>query len=111
MRSAGAEPNAGRYLTSWAVQAGYKRSEIETSANVEMTTGEEEVRWYGNNHADRILAQGKMVEMKLVTEEERQQMVQGWRDWAEKGKDGAIHMMTDVQVLCGGRVVNRNLVE
>jgi len=103
MRTSGSEPNAGRHLLSWALSAGFPPTSINVSANVEIESTPEEVKDYGENHADRLLTQGiKAVELGIATKEELEECAAAWRAWAKT--EGAFHSITDVQILAGGRV-------
>lgn len=83
-RSNGAEPDAGRYLKGWAMEAGFSR--VEASASVWCFTEPEERAWWGGLWADRMresaLAE-QAVERGLSNPAELEVIAEAFRAWAE----------------------------
>ncbi|KAJ7641753.1 S-adenosyl-L-methionine-dependent methyltransferase [Roridomyces roridus] len=83
-RSNGTEPNAGRHLLSWALQAGVKREQIVASASSWCFSTPEDVVWWSSSWVERILS-SRFAEVTLERGVLKQQdldfMVQGWREW------------------------------
>jgi ubiquinone/menaquinone biosynthesis C-methylase UbiE len=77
------EPDAGRYLLSWARQAGF--AEIDASASVWCFATPQDRDWWGSLWADRMTtsAIGKQaVREGRATQEELAGMADAWREWA-----------------------------
>ncbi|BGP13456.1 hypothetical protein JCM10213_001780 [Rhodosporidiobolus nylandii] len=80
-RAGGGEPDAGRRLKSWAVQAGFAPADVELKPGSSCP----DAREWGEMWADRTVQSGfakKAVELGLTTEEELQRIEGAWREWA-----------------------------
>ncbi|KAJ7608785.1 S-adenosyl-L-methionine-dependent methyltransferase [Roridomyces roridus] len=83
-RSNGGEPNAGRHLLSWALQAGLKREQVTASASSWCFSTPEDVAWWSSTWADRVLSSNfakTSVERGFLTQEDLDNIGQAWRDW------------------------------
>lgn len=81
-RANGGEPDAGRRLLSWALEAGFEKVEA-TASNWTFTTDEDRA-WWGGMWADRIL-QSAMAEQALasgVPQETLDEISKAWQTWA-----------------------------
>lgn len=79
----GGEPDAGRYLRSWARAAGLKDARVTVSAWHYTTP--ERVRWWGESWAQRTLASSygpRAVELGLATWQELREISGAWREWS-----------------------------
>jgi len=101
-RSQGADPNAGRLLSTWATAAGYDRAKIEVSTSTMCYAQEDQRKWWGEMHASRLLDKGgnrnKMIDQGFATETELDEMVEAWRTWS-RDEHGIFALLT-VQILC-----------
>lgn len=82
-RFCGGEPDAGRFLESWASQAGLETVNRSTSKWLFETP--EDVKWWGNIWADRVLGSNfadHARNLKLLTDSELQSMHDGWVSWS-----------------------------
>lgn len=78
------EPDAGRRLLGWAVDAGF--AEVAPSASVWCHATVEDRAWWSGLWAERItstrLAE-RAVELGLATPAELEEIAEGWRRWGE----------------------------
>ena len=84
-RSNHAEPDAGRYLKSWALEAGF--ASVESSASVWCFTDPDDRAWWGGLWADRVLASdfaAQAVAGGHATEASLREMSDAFRRWAEQ---------------------------
>ncbi|WP_436792691.1 methyltransferase domain-containing protein [Actinospongicola halichondriae] len=84
-RSNDAEPDAGRHLKGWALDAGF--SSIESSASVWCFTDDDDRAWWGGLWADRVVDSdlaAQAVERGLSTDHELADMADAFRAWAER---------------------------
>src|SRR5580765_666878 len=76
------EPNAGRFLLSWAHAAGF--TDVTPGASAWCYATPEDRAWWGELWADRItqsaIAQ-QAVEIGAATEAELREMAEAWRSW------------------------------
>jgi SAM-dependent methyltransferase len=84
-RGNGGEPNAGRQLRSWAIEAGF--SEVTSTASVWCFADTAERDWWSSLWADRItvsrLAE-QAVERGLATSDELARLAAAWREWGAR---------------------------
>ncbi|MEX2562369.1 MAG: class I SAM-dependent methyltransferase [Nitriliruptoraceae bacterium] len=83
-RRNGTEPDGGRHLLSWALQAGLVG--VEASASAWCYSTPAECRWWGDLQADRITGSaitGQIVEAGLADARELAEMGAAWRRWAD----------------------------
>ncbi|SNX87141.1 related to menaquinone biosynthesis methyltransferase ubiE [Melanopsichium pennsylvanicum] len=96
-RSTGAEPNAGRRLVRWALDAGYQAGEgsIVFSSSNQAWSGQPGAKFWGAMWAERIAAQGwkqQALGTGLVKEEQINQMKADWELWSDT-PDGVFVMV------------------
>ena len=80
-----AEPDAGRRLLSWALQAGAR--DITTGASMWCFATTEERQWWGGLWAERVTASAfaeQAVARDLATSEELDQIAAAWLDWSRQ---------------------------
>ncbi|MGV8912837.1 MAG: hypothetical protein ACOH14_09520 [Rhodoglobus sp.] len=83
-RSNGGEPNAGRRLKSWAMQAGF--TDIAASASLWNFADEVDREWWGSMWEARVLESAfaeDALSKSLATQEVLQQISAAWREWAD----------------------------
>jgi ubiquinone/menaquinone biosynthesis C-methylase UbiE len=96
----GGEPNAGRYLQSWAWQAGFPSENVQFSWDSWLYIGEAAVTW-GDSWSSRTLNSGFPTTAKqhnLVTDSELQEISQTWKDWGRE--KGAFIAIPNGEILC-----------
>ncbi|OCH87948.1 S-adenosyl-L-methionine-dependent methyltransferase [Obba rivulosa] len=88
-RARGGEPDGGRRLLSWALQAGLTRESITCSASTWCYSTPEEREYWGGTMADRMLGSFKHTAVPggFATEDELKAIADGWREWITK-EDG-----------------------
>jgi len=83
-RANGGEPDSGRRLLSYALEAGIPRDQIATSASTWCYSTAEEVAWWSSTWAQRVLlstfASGAL-ERGFATQEDLNEMSQAWKSW------------------------------
>lgn len=78
----GGEPNAGRYLLSWAQQAGF--TDITSTSSTWCLSTPNSRPWWGNMWADRILESKIADQLRregIATQTNLERISQAWRDW------------------------------
>ncbi|OPF78487.1 SAM-dependent methyltransferase [Streptomyces antioxidans] len=83
-RANGGEPDAGRRLRSWALEAGF--TDITSTATAWCYATEEERAWWSGLWADRTVASSYArlaVDGGHATEEELGSIAEAWRTWGE----------------------------
>ncbi|MFF2822094.1 methyltransferase domain-containing protein [Arthrobacter koreensis] len=79
-----AEPDAGRRLMAWALEAGF--TELEPSSSNWLYATEERRRWHAGAWADRVLHSAyaeQALERGLATGEDLARIAAGWKRWAD----------------------------
>ncbi|GAA5873945.1 hypothetical protein JCM3774_004047 [Rhodotorula dairenensis] len=85
-RAGGGEPDAGRRLKSWAIEAGFAADRVAVSAgNSTPEVREWSQMWAGRTESSDFAR--KAVELGYATEFELQEMAEAWRRWG--AQDGA----------------------
>lgn len=87
-RHNGAEADAGRWLLSWAHQAGFREVDYSTSTWTFATP--QERRWWSELWAERTSSSSfarQAVEYGIATPAELEQLAAGWRAWGQE-QDG-----------------------
>lgn len=93
-RANGGEPDAGRRLRSWALEAGF--TEVTSTSSTWCYASPEERAWWGGLWADRFTESAiarQIVDTGLGTRADLERIAAGWRTWAE-AEDGwfsAVH--------------------
>lgn len=80
-----AEPDAGRHLLRWALDAGVARSNITTSLDTWLFSNAEDCGWWGDLWADRTVNSTfgeQALDYRHTTEDELQAIADAWRAWA-----------------------------
>ena len=100
-RANGGEPNAGRRLVHWALQAGFERDKIKSTTTAWCFSTFEERAWWGGMWADRVVT-GDFAKMVVAggygTEEDLQKISEAWKEWVNK-EDGWFTLVHG-EVLC-----------
>ncbi|XVX20076.1 methyltransferase domain-containing protein [Actinomycetota bacterium] len=84
-RSNDAEPDAGRRLRAWALEAGL--ADVRASASSWCYATEEATRWWGGVWRDRVLQSAfaeQAIERGLADHAELQAISQAWAEWGER---------------------------
>ncbi len=84
-RANDAEPDAGRHLKSWALEAGFSR--VVSSASVWCFTEDDDRDWWGGLWADRIVDSDlatQAVDRGLATPSDLEAMARAFRGWVER---------------------------
>ncbi|CDO90885.1 methyltransferase type 11 [Mycobacterium triplex] len=87
-RANGGEPDAGRRLLSWALEAGF--DDVTPTGSLWCYATAETREWWGGMWADRILHSGiarDILRYGLATTAQLEEISQAWREWAA-AKDG-----------------------
>ena len=82
-RRNGGEPDAGRYLLSWAHRAGL--TDVTSSSSTWTYPAGEPARWWGAMWADRTLKTDlatQIIERDLATYDELERIYRAWIEWA-----------------------------
>ncbi len=101
MRSGGSEPNAGRRLTAWAREAGFRREELQVSAAMEVYSTRPEREFIATRYYERLLYSDvgrKAEELGIATREEMEIVAKAWEEWIND--DDGYFGMPCTQVLC-----------
>lgn len=93
-RSNGGEPDAGRRLKAWALEAGFAR--VATSASIWNFSDEVDREWWGSMWEARVLQSafaGDALGKGLATQADLEAISRAWREWAnsEQGWLGMPH--------------------
>ncbi|KAI9464885.1 S-adenosyl-L-methionine-dependent methyltransferase [Boletus coccyginus] len=89
------EPDAGRRLVAWALEAGFEREAIDATTGTWCFSAPEERAWFGGMWAGRIVGSTfatHAVEKGLADREELERMAAHWRAWAAR-EDGWFAML------------------
>ncbi|MEO7397913.1 MAG: methyltransferase domain-containing protein, partial [Ilumatobacteraceae bacterium] len=82
-RSNGGEPDAGRHLRSWALQAGF--GDVACTASMWSYGSDEERRWWGGMWADRVTQSSfaaQAVALGVIDQTGLDALAATWRDWS-----------------------------
>jgi SAM-dependent methyltransferase len=98
-RANGGEPDAGRRLRSWAIDAGL--TQVRSTASVWVYASDEDRKWLSEIWAERIsrtrLAESA-IGLGLASEAELQGIASGWRRWAQQS--GGWFAQLHGEILC-----------
>ncbi|KAH7916652.1 S-adenosyl-L-methionine-dependent methyltransferase [Hygrophoropsis aurantiaca] len=100
-RKNGGQPEAGRRLVSWALQAGFDRTQITASAGTWCFSTPEERAWWSEMWADRTVGSNfarSATGNNLATREQLEQIARTWRKWGEQ-EDGWFTLLHG-QIIC-----------
>jgi SAM-dependent methyltransferase len=84
-RRNGGEPNAGRYLRGWLLEAGYVDVEISTATWTYVTR--DDVENWGHSWADRVTNSSlgeQAISYGIASQAELQDVAAAWREWTTK---------------------------
>jgi SAM-dependent methyltransferase len=98
-RSVDGEPDAGRHLRSWAIEAGFAR--IESSASTWCYASDEERAWWGGLWSERVTSSRFAEQAQragLATSTDLERLAEAWRSWA-RAEDGCF-VIPHTEVLC-----------
>ena len=97
----GGEPNAGRRLVHWALEAGFKRDNIKCTTTTWCFSTPEERAWWGGLWADRVVT-GEMAKTVVAggygTKEDLQKISEAWKQWINE-EDGWFTLVHG-EILC-----------
>ena len=100
-RANGGEPDAGRRLRSWALEAGFPATAVTASAGAWCYATPEERAWWSGLWADRTVASSyarRAVEGGHATEAELREIADAWREWGSR--DDGWFAVLHGEVLC-----------
>lgn len=100
-RSNGGEPDAGRRLKSWALQAGF--TDVHSTASVWSFSTEEDLDWWGGMWAVRVLESAfasDALSKGIATQDDLQEISDAWREWAAHPE--ATLIMPHGEIICRG---------
>lgn len=95
------EPDAGRYLKSWAMDAGF--TEVVSTASVWTFNSDPDREWWGSMWEARILQSAfavDAIDSGLASQDELIDISRAWRDWANDPKGW--FAMPHGEILCKG---------
>jgi SAM-dependent methyltransferase len=98
-RTAGGEPDAGRHLRAWALDAGC--TSVTATASAWCYASDEERAWWGGLWADRVTGTRfaeQAVAAALATPAELDELAAAWRAWA--AEPTACFLIPHGEVLC-----------
>jgi SAM-dependent methyltransferase len=98
-RTAGGEPDAGRHLRSWALQAGF--AAVECSASAWCFATDDERAWWGGLWAERVVATRfaeQAQETGLADADALADLAAAWSAWRDA--PGAVFIVPHGEVLC-----------
>jgi len=82
-RSNGGEPDAGRRLKQWALEAGF--TEVTATASIWTFSSDEDRAWWGGMWADRVLQSAfatDAIGKGLATQQELERISRAWTEWS-----------------------------
>ena len=100
-RGNGGEPNAGRRLKAWALEAGF--ASVESSASIWNFADATDREWWGSMWEARVLQSafaGDALDKGAASQETLEEISAAWRAWAD-AEDGWL-AMPHGEVLCRG---------
>ena len=89
-RANGTEPDAGRRLVAWALEAGFERGAMEATVGAWCFSTPEERAWWGGMWADRTVRSTfatHAIEKGIADRETLERIARHWREWATR-EDG-----------------------
>ena len=100
-RGNGGEPNAGRRLKAWALEAGF--AEVDTAASIWNFADATDREWWGSMWEARVLQSafaGDAVDKGVATQRDLEEISRAWRAWADS-PDGWLGMPHGEILACG----------
>jgi hypothetical protein len=100
-RSNDAEPDAGRRLRSWALEAGFDA--VESTASVWCFADAQDVDWWSDTWAERVRTSSfarQALDRGLTDGQELESLAAAWRGWG--AEPGAWFTVLHGEVLCTG---------
>ena len=97
-RSNSGEPNAGRSLKAWAMEAGF--SDVESSASIWCFSDDADRDWWGSAWADRAVESSfaeQSLETDAASQAELQEISAAWTEWV--GDDRGWYAMPHGEIL------------
>lgn len=97
-RNNGGEPNGGRFLKAWALEAGF--SHVDASASIWCFSDPSEREWWGGTWAERVIASewgADAVSAGVATEHQVLQIAAAWRTWV--GDSAGYYAMPHGEIL------------
>jgi ubiquinone/menaquinone biosynthesis C-methylase UbiE len=94
-----AEPDAGRRLRAWALQAGF--AEVTSTASAWCYADTQDRHWWADLWAERVEASAlaeQALDRGLATRTQLAEIAQGWRDWAAH-EDGWFAVLNS-EIIC-----------
>ncbi|KAK4501515.1 hypothetical protein PRZ48_007324 [Zasmidium cellare] len=93
------EPRCGRYLGSWALEAGFAQDKITVACDVLHYFGAEQVRWWGELYSKRMQTEvgERALKYGVATAEEVEQFATAYLRWSQT--EGALWAMTRMKLL------------
>lgn len=82
-RAGGGEPDAGRRLKSWAIQAGFSSDEVDVKAGSSTPEVKEWSEMWAGRTVDSDFAK-RTVELGLASQQELQEMANAWLAWGRR---------------------------
>ena len=99
-RGNGGEPDAGRRLLSWALEAGFDAADVTATASVWCFATPEDRAWWGGLWADRVSESAlarQAVDRGLATTAGLERLAAAWREWA--GQDDGWFLVPHGEIL------------
>ena len=86
----GGEPNAGRVLPQWAREAGFEKENVKIGWGSWCFTGRDAIDWATSWKSRCVASDFAKGALKhgIATEEDLQEISEGWRKWAEDEYEG-----------------------
>lgn len=98
----GAQPNGGRNLPAWAVQAGFRREDVRFTWDCWNYQGEE-AKVYGNSWVDRTLHSSFATTARthrLASQEELEAISLAWKRWSDQPEEDVFLIIPNGEILC-----------
>lgn len=97
-RSLGGEPDAGRRLLSWAIEAGFESSRIKRSSSTWLYSTPDERLWWTATVVQRAKEADYVYSPVEGGEDQRDKVIEAWQAWSER-EDGWFSFLHG-EILC-----------